>query len=75
MDGTDRQLTADDIVGILIHRANQMASYLSVHGTQTDWAAMIQHLGGMYQDVVRAKEIMEGVLAPSNGHATDAHPN
>ena len=75
MDGTDRQLTADDIVGILIHRANQMASHLSVNGTQTDWAAMIQHLGGMYQDVVRAKEIMEGISAPSNGHATDAHPN
>ncbi len=74
---TDRQLTADDLVGILIHRVNQMGSHLGVHGVNADWNAMIQHLGGMYQDVVRAKDIMEGATMMPAGETANgaAHPN
>lgn len=76
---SDRPLTADDLVGILIHRANQMGSHLSVHGINTNWDGMIVHLGNMYHDCVRAKEIMEGVPMLSShdqaAAASAANPN
>lgn len=44
---TDIQISADDIVGILIHNANQAASVLGVHGIGTNWAELAQHLDRM----------------------------
>lgn len=74
MSNEARPLTADDLVGILIHRANQMGSHLGVHGVNAQWDAMIAHLGSMYADVVRAKELMQGPPAMSS-HEQAANPS
>jgi hypothetical protein len=38
------QVTVDDIVGILIHNANQAATVLGMNGINTDFAKLDAHL-------------------------------
>lgn len=63
MSENTRPISADDLVGILIHRSNQLASNLSVHGVNANWNGITQHLISMYQDLERVKSLVE----PQNG--------
>lgn len=38
------QFSVDDIVGVLIHNANQAATQLGINGINTDFAKLDQHL-------------------------------
>ena len=58
MDGNQPiNLSADDLVGILIHNANQAASHLSVHGTNVKWAEFRGHLARMDDLAARAQSM------------------
>lgn len=53
-----RPLSADDLVGIIIHNTNQLASYLSVHGTLANFDDVAAKMIGMYADVERIKAML-----------------
>jgi len=52
-ENNTRIFTADDLVGILIHRCNTLAANLSVNGANANWEAVTNHVIGMYQDALR----------------------
>ena len=64
-----RIFTADDLVGILIHRCNTLAANLSVNGVNANWEAVTQHVIGMYQDIERVKSMMQ---PPASADQSDA---
>lgn len=57
------EISADDVVGILIHNANQVASVLGVHGINTDWAQLSAHLERMQQLTALAASQVEQMRA------------
>lgn len=74
---TTMHVSADDIVGILIHNANQAASHLAVHGVKTNWAAFHDHLTRMQDLAARAHALVhsdQGVSADDDNVAAGA-PN
>lgn len=60
-DTNDRHLTIDDMVGILVYRANQMSAYLSAHGVASDFNLAMQHLVSMYADVELAQRMIDEI--------------
>lgn len=73
MDGNDNQMnfSADDLVGILIHNANQAASALSVNGVNVEWPKFMIHLARMYEVAQRA----QAMVTAANEAAAAAQTN
>lgn len=58
-----RPLTLDDMIGILIYRANQLAAYLGSHGVGADLNIAKSHLVSMYSDVELAQRMSDDLAA------------
>jgi len=78
MTDNNMDITADDIVGILIHNANQAASHLAVNGVRTDWAAFHRHLTRMQDLTARVHSLVHSTqngAAPGDEDAMTGAPN
>jgi hypothetical protein len=65
-----RPLSIDDMVGILIHRTNQLSAYLGTHGVRADLQMVMSHLVSMYSDVEIAQRMMDEL----SGRTSDDEP-
>lgn len=76
MNEEQMTFSADDLVGILIHNSNQMASHMSVHSTGADWNMLLAHMQRMYVIAQRAQAMLAQahVHAHQNGAGHDAAP-
>lgn len=64
-------LSGDDLVGILIHRANQMVAVLGQRGLAADFNAIQHHLSGMFDVAARCHGYQQSVVA---AHAQSGVP-
>jgi hypothetical protein len=74
---SDFQLTADDLVGVLIHNSNQLTAVLSNNGMRTNFDAVLEHLARMAEiarrcGAAQAQQLDQVPAAHANG---DAHAN
>lgn len=64
-------LSADDLVGIMIHNGNQLVAMLTQRGPAADFGAVQNHLSRMYELAERCLRYQESVIA-AHGAAASA---
>lgn len=63
------EISADDMVGILIHNANQIASVLTQMGVTTDFVKLRNHLVRMDDIAARCHAYQQAIIAAHSPQA------
>lgn len=65
--------SADDLIGILIHNANQVSSHLGVHGLMADVSGIRQQLRRMDEVAERLESMMQAAREAAAGRQPEEH--